>query len=502
MTPGDKISPSSSTYADIESADRALTQRQRSSIRFRIALGFILNFLLICTIIVVTVIFISKLGAKQLFLEKAGNYVFEIQQARRFEKNYLLYGKGLSDALSFVNNARNILITSRTDFCYIIGENAFNNMSNTLQKYQSLLENLIKLSGEADPEMEERRSVFQSGLRLSGTELFSEASNAVDQERLKFNTWLHTSKIIAFATLTLILVFEVFIVTFITRQIFVPFKRFENYMHRIAGGDFTPITPAKRYQDEFTDLAIAVNRMLKEIQDREKQLIESRKMAAIGTLTAGIAHEINNPLNNISLTTETLIYEFNEWSEEQKMDMLRDIYSQVERAGATVANLLDFTHRDESSFKVLSVRDVLESTAVLINNELLVNNITLEMKFDDGFSRIRGHHQNLQQVFLNLLLNAIEAMHNGGELIILTSVEGNSVRIDISDTGIGIPEEHLGKIFDPFFTTKEVGKGTGLGLSVSYGIIEKHHGSIVAKSEAGKGTTVSVLLPISENQHS
>ncbi len=502
MTPGDKIFPSSSTYADIESADRALTQRHRSSIRFRIALGFILNFLLICTIIVVTVIFISKLGAKQLFLEKAGNYVFEIQQARRFEKNYLLYGTGLSDALSFVNNARNILTTSRKDFCYIIGENAFNNMSNTLEKYQGLLESLIKLSGEADPGMEERRGVFQSELRRSGTELVLEASNAVDQERLKFNTWLHTSKIIAFAVLTLILVFEVYIVTFITRQIFVPFKRFENYMHRIAGGDFTPITPAKKYQDEFTDLAIAFNRMLKEIQDREKQLIESRKMAAIGTLTAGIAHEINNPLNNISLTTETLIDEFNEWSEEQKMDMLRDIYSQVERAGATVANLLDFTHRDESSFKILSVRDVLESTVALIDNELLVNNITFIMKFDDGFSRIRGHHQNLQQVFLNLLLNAIEAMHSGGELIILTSVEGNSVRIDISDTGIGIPEEHLGKIFDPFFTTKEVGKGTGLGLSVSYGIIEKHHGSIVAKSEAGKGTTVSVFLPIAENQHS
>jgi two-component system NtrC family sensor kinase len=201
MTPGDKIFPSNSTYADIESADRALTQRHRSSIRFRIALGFILNFLLICTIIVVTVIFISKLGGKQLFLEKAGNYVFEIQQARRFEKNYLLYGTGLSDALSFVDNARNILITSRKDFCYIIGENAYNNMSNTLEKYQGLLESLIKLSREADPGMEERRGVFQSELRRSGMELVWEASNAVDQERLKFNTWLHTSKIIAFAVL-------------------------------------------------------------------------------------------------------------------------------------------------------------------------------------------------------------------------------------------------------------------------------------------------------------
>jgi two-component system NtrC family sensor kinase len=148
----------------------------------------------------------------------------------------------------------------------------------------------------------------------------------------------------------------------------------------------------------------------------------------------------------------------------------------------------------------LVVQDVLESTAGLINNELLVNNITLRMKFNDGFSKIRGHHQNLQQVFLNLCLNAIEAMHNGGELTISSSVDGNFVRVDISDTGIGIPKENLGRIFDPFFTTKEVGKGTGLGLSVSYGIIEKHHGSIMARSEAGKGTTITVLLPLSEKQ--
>ena len=501
MTPGDKIFSSKSTHVDIESAERALTQRPRSSIRLRVVLGFISNFLLICAITVVAVIFISKLGAKQLFLEKAGNYVFEIQQARRFEKNYLLYGTDLHDALSFVNNAQDVLETSKKDFYYIIGERAFTNMANILEHYRDLLENLDKLAGKTDSKTEDKRGMLQVELRRAGAELVSDASSAIDQERLSINTWLRTSKIIAFAALALILVFETYIVTFITRQIFVPFKRFESYMRRIAKGDFSPITPAKRYQDEFTDLAVTVNWMLKEIQDRENQLIESRKMAAIGTLTAGIAHEINNPLNNISLTTETLIDEFNECSEEEKMDMLRDIYSQVERAGATVANLLDFTHRDESSFKILSVRDVLESTNVLINNELLVNNITLKMKFDDHLPKIRGHHQNLQQVFLNLFLNAIESMPNGGELTISSSVEGASVRIDISDTGIGIPKENLERIFDPFFTTKEVGKGTGLGLSVSYGIIEKHHGSIIAESEAGKGTTVTVFLPLVEDQH-
>jgi two-component system NtrC family sensor kinase len=194
-----------------------------------------------------------------------------------------------------------------------------------------------------------------------------------------------------------------------------------------------------------------------------------------------------------------LIDEFNEWSDAEKMDMLNDIFNQVERASATVANLLDFTHRDESAFSLLSVQEILQSTTILIKNELLVNNVTLKMRFDDHRSRIRGHHQNLQQVFLNLFLNGIEAMNNGGELSISTSVEGNTVRIDVGDTGIGIPKENLKVIFDPFFTTKEVGKGTGLGLSVSYGIIEKHHGSIRAESEEGEGTTITVFLPLAGN---
>ena len=144
---------------------------------------------------------------------------------------------------------------------------------------------------------------------------------------------------------------------------------------------------------------------------------------------------------------------------------------------------------------------MLQSTTILIKNELLVNNISLRMSFDDHLSKVNGHHQNLQQVFLNVFLNGIEAMSNGGELSISTSIEGDNVRIDIRDTGIGIPKENLEMIFDPFFTTKEVGKGTGLGLSVSFGIIEKHHGSITAESREGKGTTITVLLPrVKSNQ--
>ncbi|MDA8140619.1 MAG: HAMP domain-containing sensor histidine kinase [Desulfobacteraceae bacterium] len=481
---------------DLALAVRALRQRPRLTIRLCVALGFMGTFVLICIMTGAAMIFMSKLGAKEMFIEKAGNYTFEIQQARRFEKNFLLYGTDLADALTYVGNAKEILNTEREDFRAIIGAKAYTQMAANLDHYDALLKSLEKTAGPTNAHNEEALNALQAELRRSGAELVADAANAVDKERLSFHRWLHSAKIIAAFFLILILIFEILIVTFIARQIFLPFKRFENYMRRIAEGDFSPVTPVKKFQDEFSDLAVAVNRMLKEIQDRGNQLVESRKMAAIGTLTAGIAHEINNPLNNISLTAEALIDDFQALGEEEKLEMLKEISGQVERAAATVANLLDFTQRDRSAFKPLAIRDVITASAALLNSELALNHITLKVSEEDHLPLVLGHFQNLQQVFLNLFINAKEAMPEGGELDVHCTLQGDLVRVDIRDTGIGIPERHLSRIFDPFFTTKEVGKGTGLGLSVSFGIIERHHGTISVKSEINNGTTFTILLPV------
>jgi len=485
----------SSSPADLAFAEQALKQRPRWSIRSRIALGFMAITVLICIVTVAGVIFLSKLGVKQLFIEKAGNYAFEIQQARRFEKNFLLYGTGLGNALVNIKNARDVLAASRNDFCAILGEKTYKRMADNLDRYYALMENLEKLNGNGDTRTADQREIFQAQLRSSGAELVADAADAVNKERVSFHHWLHSAKVFAAVALIVILVFEAYAVTFMARQIFLPFKRFESYMRRISDGNFSPITPVKKFQDEFTDLAVAINNMLKEIQDRGNQLVESRKMAAIGTLTAGIAHEINNPLNNISLTVETLIDDFQDLPEQEKVDMLKEIFTQVERAGATVANLLDFTQRDRSAFKPLNIRDVLDSTSLLLRNELTTNNIKLSITTPNDLPLVNGHQQNLQQVFINLILNAKEAMPEGGRIAIDCFQRKDMVRIDITDTGIGIHANNLSCIFDPFFTTKDVGKGTGLGLSVSFGIIEKHHGSITVKSDPGKGATFTVLLP-------
>jgi two-component system NtrC family sensor kinase len=492
----------SSYFTEDQATDvqKALLERPKFSIRLRIILIFLVTFALTCAIIIADMIFISNLSKQQEFLEKAANFEFEIQQARRFEKNYFLYGTNLYDALEHVHNAENMKENFKEKMIHIIGNHAFNNMSYNLKRYKESLEKLRNLSGESDPLSGKERLLVESEIRNFGAAIIADAANAIDQERLRMHSWMDTSMISAVTVLVIILIIGIFLTTYITRQILHSYKRFEDYTNRIAKGDFSLITPARKYRDEFSNLAIALNHMLIELKNREEQLLQSGKMAAVGTLTAGIAHELNNPLNNISLITESLIDDFDEWDNEQKLKMLKDIIAQVERMGATVANLLDFTHRDKSSFEQISINDVLNRTLKFVANEIHVNKVQLDKDMAANLPKIFGNQHHLQQVFLNVFLNAIQAMPDGGELKVKSYVENNAIKIDIIDTGVGISQEIREKIFDPFFTTRAVGEGTGLGLSVSYGIIKQHHGEISVESELGHGSKFSIILPISRGE--
>ena len=180
--------------------------------------------------------------------------------------------------------------------------------------------------------------------------------------------------------------------------------------------------------------------------------------------------------------------------------MLKDIFTQIDRASSTVANLLDFTRRDESFFEHVSINEILNKTLTFVANEIHVNKVQLKKELTPNLPQINGNYNNLQQVFLNIFLNAIQAMPDGGILNVKSAIENSSIRIDISDTGTGITEENKEKIFDPFFSTKVIGEGTGLGLSVSYGIVKQHHGDIFVSSELGKGCTFSILIPIYQSK--
>lgn len=264
----------------------------------------------------------------------------------------------------------------------------------------------------------------------------------------------------------------------------------------LAAGEFKPI-PTVSSPDEITQLIFNFNQMGEALEQKQEQLIQSKKMASIGTFSAGIAHEINNPLNNISLSTDTLLEEYDSIDEEERKEILNDIMAQTERASNIVRNLLDFSRAQSPETQPLYIDFILHKTTALIANELRIHKVFLKKDIADMMPQINGDLQQLQQVFLNLIINAEQAIGDSGKIIVKSRATDNDfIRTDIIDTGPGIAQKHLEQIFDPFFTTKEAGKGTGLGLSIVYGIIEKHGGYIEVASILGEGTTFSVYLPV------
>ena len=184
---------------------------------------------------------------------------------------------------------------------------------------------------------------------------------------------------------------------------------------------------------------------------------------------------------------------------ERRAALLEDILNQAIRASGIVKNLLDFSRAEATAVQEVDIGQLVKETIQLAENQISLNKINLSQEIDPALPAVRGSRQGLQQVFLNLILNAVQAMPGGGDLTVRTVLDKEArIVFTVQDTGVGIAPENLPHIFDPFFTTKEVGQGTGLGLSVSYGIIKKHGGRITVDSAPGKGSTFAVILPTNQ----
>jgi two-component system, NtrC family, sensor kinase len=225
----------------------------------------------------------------------------------------------------------------------------------------------------------------------------------------------------------------------------------------------------------------------------QEQMTQTEKLTSLGLLAAGVAHEVNTPLAVISNYIQMLAKQMPEGDPRQAI--IEKIVKQTFRASEIVNNLLNFSRTGAAELADIDVNRVVEETLSLVAHPLKTSHIRIVKQLGDGLPTVRGSANKLQQVFLNLFLNARDAMPTGGMLEIRTSAHNGSVEIEVADTGAGIPREHINRIFDPFFTTKTGGRGTGLGLSVSYGIIKEHAGKIDVRSTLGKGTSFHVEFP-------
>ena len=242
------------------------------------------------------------------------------------------------------------------------------------------------------------------------------------------------------------------------------------------------------------ELERRVKERTRELRETQNQLIQSEKLASIGQLAAGVAHEINNPIGVMLGFSQVLLKRTAEDSPMHKP--LATIEREGLRCKHIVESLLDFAHYSKPNLERADLNDLVEAALELTTHKATVTNIKTIKRYAPNLPQVLADQNRLQQVFLNILLNAYQAMPDGGELRIMTRQVNQEVHAVFADTGIGIPPEHLNRIFDPFFTTKEVGEGTGLGLSISYGIVEQHGGTIEAKSKVDTGSTFTVKLPV------
>ena len=226
---------------------------------------------------------------------------------------------------------------------------------------------------------------------------------------------------------------------------------------------------------------------------REEELKHREHLASIGILASGIAHEVNTPLTGISSYAQILLKERGQ--DDPEYPLLKKIEQQAFRAAGIASSLLNFSRQRDGDYQNLDVADMITETLDLFQPHLRGRRVKLDRRIEGPLPRVNGNRGRLQQVLMNLLLNAVDAMPDGGRLTLSLRTVAGRIRIEVADTGVGIPAGVLEKIYDPFFTTKPRGQGTGLGLSVSYGIVKEHAGTLTAESSSGEGSRFTISLP-------
>lgn len=423
----------------------------------------------------------------------------DILEIRRYEKNFLLYmaKEDYQETLHYCDRALANIDRIKAPESGLMnfdgqGHLALSELRQDLVFYKdtfATLENLTPLSPD-------RIVATDPHLRDQGKDLVDKVHDFVVYQRERIVNIIQALKYQLILAIVSFIGIATFFSWLIGRRIFGALEAIEQSARQIVQGNFESL-PLPDTRDETYGVTEAFNHMIVELDRRQNQLVQEKKLASLGVLTSGIAHQLNNPLNNISTSCQILQEDL---EAAQPLDpsltrqMLNNIYQEVRRSRDIVKGLLEFTRETEFSLKLTKLNHLAQRALTLVSSEVPAGvQISCEIPEDielplDG--------QRFQEALLNLLINATQSIAPPGSVALTAykDVDAGQVILEIQDTGKGISPEHVGRIFDPFFTLKET--GTGLGLAVVFGIIKKHDGTIKVHSEPGQGTCFTITLPL------
>jgi two-component system NtrC family sensor kinase len=464
------------------------------TIKQRIIFGFATQAIMIVIMGLFVYISFNNILSRLRSIERINDVDIAILEMRKDEKNYLLYHdqNALNELAKLGEQIHETILSSKSDLALILPEKSpknYDHLLEILQKYHSLANEVI--ATRALPKD------FEGRFRLLGHELTSISEHLLKQLRENFSLTITNYAIMFMALLGLMFFIQLILWKYFFSLIIAELDIIRRTIKRVSEGRFGEITTEITSPRNEIEIAIkAFTDCATKLEKREAEMKQTVKLASLGVLISGVAHELGNPLTNISMLAQTYLNAQDMLDDDEKKIYMEDVYNQTERIQKIVRNLLEFSRQMKPELQEWDIGEIVEVVLSLVTNQLMISNVKPHLSIADGLPPVYVDASQIEQVLVNLFINAIQAMPKGGDLFVSASYDAQSDKLilEVRDTGIGINKENLPHVFDPFFSTKGT-KGTGLGLSVSYGIIRQHNGDITVESEEGKGTSFIIKLP-------
>ena len=466
------------------------------SIAQRIKWAFYVLMALVVLGLILSWVNMGQISTQIDALKTTSRFLDTALEIRRYEKNWIIY-RDLPDFNTneaMVEKALKLLEDHAEVFAEFSPEATINRLLEIVKNYQALMQEEFKFmnSGQGHHLLEK--------IRNEGHEMITIAESMDHATRRSITVTLQRITMNGFGFIIFVAIVAFFLGKQLTISVVKPLKQIVKCTEEIAAGDVYRCDQFKNAIDisEINAVLYAFEVMLTKLEHREKLAIQTQKMAALGTLVAGVAHELNNPLSNAGTSAQILLEEMQESDHVPKqfqVEMLEQITEQTNRARKIVKSLLEFSREKTINPLELKISDLVHHTMEMVLGEIPAHTETKVIVENDGI--FWGDKLRLQQALVNLLLNAFQAVGGSATIYLRGNMdtEKHQVRLEVEDNGPGIPPEIITSIFDPYFTTKDVGQGSGLGLAITHEIITKHGGSISVESELKKGSRFVITLP-------